>query len=72
MKKLGDLAHEKLVNIQGGHHVGTNIHGWQPYLKIAVYVLKSANGGLLSRPLYNYKDTGSSNRNTFQKYFTPI
>ena len=24
------LSHEKLVNIQGGHHVGTNIHGWQP------------------------------------------
>ena len=52
MKKLWDLAHEKLVNILGGHHVGTNIHGWQPYLKIAIYVLKSANGGLLCRPLY--------------------
>ena len=24
---------------------------WQPYLKIAIYVLKSANGGLLCRPL---------------------
>ena len=53
LKKLWDLAHEKLVNILGGHHVGTNIHGWQPYLKIAIYVLKSANGGLLCRPLYN-------------------
>ena len=42
MKKLWDLAHEKLVNILGGHHVGTNIHGCQPYLKIAIYVLKSA------------------------------
>ena len=52
MKKLWDWAHEKLVNIQGGHHVGTNIHGWQPYMKIAIYVLKSANGGLLCRPLY--------------------
>ena len=52
MKKLWDLAHEKLVNILGGHHVGTNIHGCQPYLKIAIYVLKSANGGLLCRPLY--------------------
>ena len=51
MKKLWDLAHEKLVNILGGHHVGTNIHGCQPYLKIAIYVLKSANGGLLCRPL---------------------
>ena len=52
MKKLWDLAHEKLVNILGGHHVGTNIHGCQPYLKIAIYVLKSENGGLLCRPLY--------------------
>ena len=52
MKKLWDLAHEKLVNILGGHHVVTNIHGCQPYLKIAIYVLKSANGGLLCRPLY--------------------
>ena len=40
--------------MQGGHHVGTNIHGCQPYLKIAIYVLKSANGGLLCRPLYMY------------------
>ena len=58
MKKLWDLAHEKLVNIQGGHHVGTNIHWWQPYLKIAIYVLKSANGGLLCRPLYAYRMCG--------------
>ena len=50
-EKIMSLAHEKLVNILGGHHVGTNIHGWQPYLKIAIYVLKSANGGLLCRPL---------------------
>ena len=35
----------------GGHNVGTYIHGCQPYLKIAIYVLKSANGGLLCRPL---------------------
>ena len=27
MKKLWDLVNEKLVNILGGHHVGTNIHG---------------------------------------------
>ena len=54
MKKLWDLAHEKLVNIQGGHHVGTNIHGWQPHLKIAIYVLKSAIGGLLSRDWLNH------------------
>ena len=53
MKKLWDLAHEKLVNILGGHHVGTNIHGCQPYLEIAIYVLNSANGGLLYTPLYN-------------------
>ena len=51
MKKLWDLAHEKFVNILGGHHAGTNIHGWQPYLKIAIYVMKSANGGLLCRLL---------------------
>ena len=31
MKKLWDLAHEKLVNIIGGHCVGINIHGCQPY-----------------------------------------
>ena len=55
MKKLLNLAQEKLVNIQGGHHVGINIHGCQPYLKIAIYVLKSANGGLLCRPLYVVK-----------------
>ena len=29
-KKLWDLAHEKLVNVLGGHHVGTNILGCQP------------------------------------------
>ena len=56
MKKLWDLAHQKLVNILGGHHVGTNIHGCQPYLKIAIYVLKSANGGLLCRPLYSISE----------------
>ena len=55
MKKLWDLAHEKLVNILGGYHVGTNIHGCQPYLKIAIYVLKSANDGLLCRPLYIFR-----------------
>ena len=52
MKKLWDLAHEKLVNILGGHHVGTNIHGCQPYMEIAIYELKSANGGLLCSALY--------------------
>ena len=31
MKKLWDLAHEKLVNILGGHHVGTNIHTLQMF-----------------------------------------
>ena len=52
MKKLWDLAHEKLVNILGGHCVGSNIYGCQPYLKIAIYVLKSTNGGLFYTPLY--------------------
>ena len=41
-----------MVNILGGHHVGTNIHRCQPYLEIAIYVLKSANGGLFYTPLY--------------------
>ena len=38
MKKLWDLAHKKLVNILGWHHVGTNIQRCQPHLKIAIYV----------------------------------
>ena len=50
--------------ILGGHHVGTNIHGCLPYLKIAIYVLKSANGGLLCRPLYLRK----SNFNVGRKF----
>ena len=33
MKKLLDLAHEKLVNILGG----INIHGCQPSLEMAIY-----------------------------------
>ena len=52
MKKLLDLAHEKLVNILGGHGVGINIHGCQPNPEIAIYILKSANGGLLCTRLY--------------------
>ena len=31
MKKLLDLSHENLVNILGGHGIGINIHGFQPY-----------------------------------------
>ena len=46
VKKLADLALEKLVKTLGGHGVGINIHGCQPSLKIAIYVIKSANGGL--------------------------
>jgi hypothetical protein len=30
MKKILDLAHEKLVKILGGHEVGINTHGCQP------------------------------------------
>ena len=52
MKKFWDLAHEKLVNILGGHCVESNIYGCRPYLKIAIYVLKSTNGGLFYTPLY--------------------
>ena len=48
MKKLLDLAHEKLVNIL----VGINIHGCPPNPEIAIYILKSANGGLLCTRLY--------------------
>ena len=44
MKKLQDFAHEKLVNILGGHRVGINIHACQPNLEMAIYVLKSVNG----------------------------
>ena len=52
MKKLLDLAHEKLVNILGEHHVGTNIHACRPSLEMSIYVLKSARGQLLCTPLY--------------------
>ena len=36
----------------GGHCVGSNIYGCQPYLVIAIYVPKSAHGGLFYTPLY--------------------
>ena len=42
MKKLWDLAHEKLVNILGGQHVWTNIHGCQPYPPGAILLGKMA------------------------------
>ena len=52
MTKLWDLAHEKLVNMIAGHSVWINIHDGQPYPGNAIYVLKSANGGLFYAPLY--------------------
>ena len=38
--------------------MGTNIHRCQPYLEIAIYELKSANGGLLCRPILLFICTG--------------
>ena len=37
MKKLLNLAHEKLVHILGGHGIGINIYGCQPNLEMAIY-----------------------------------
>ena len=48
LKKLLDLAHEKLVNILGGHDIGTNIHACQPSLQMSIYVPKLACGLLFS------------------------
>ena len=40
MKKLLDLAHEKLVDIQSGHGIGINIHGCHPNpIEGAIYVI---------------------------------
>ena len=36
------LPHENLVKILGGHGIGINIHGCQPNLEMAIYVLKAA------------------------------
>ena len=38
VKKLLDLAHEKLVNILGGHDVGTNNHACQRSLQMSIYL----------------------------------
>ena len=42
MKKLLDFAHEKLVNILGGHGIWINIHGCQPYPRHGHLSTKSA------------------------------
>ena len=52
MKKLLDLAHEIMVNIQAGHGIGFNFHGEKPNIEMAIYVLKSACGELLCTRLY--------------------
>ena len=39
MKKLWDLANEKLANIRGGHGI-LDIHGCQIHHKVAIYVVK--------------------------------
>ena len=41
IKKLLDLAHEKLANLPDGHAVGINIQGCQPNQGMVIY------GGLL-------------------------
>ena len=56
MKKLQDFAHEKLVNILGGHRVGINIHACQPNLEMAIYVLKSVNGVNISIQVLKFYD----------------
>ena len=40
MKKLWDLAHEKLINIIGRHGILNEIHGCQLHPKVAIYVVK--------------------------------
>ena len=43
MKKILNLAHEKFVNIHlAGHGIGINVHGCQPNVDMAFYVLTSA------------------------------
>ena len=42
MKKLWDIAHENLVNIQGSHGILVNIHGYQPYPRNSQLGTKSA------------------------------
>ena len=46
MKKLLDLAHERLVNIPGGHEIWINIHGWQPN-PISVHLCTKINSLLM-------------------------
>ena len=41
LKKLLNLPHEKLVNIQGGHGIGINILGCQATLEMYIYLLKT-------------------------------
>ena len=41
VKKLIDSAHDKLVNIPGGHRFGIYIHACQLKLAMPIYVLKT-------------------------------
>ena len=50
LKKL--LDHKKLIHLLGMHGVGINIHACQPFLKMVIYVLKSALSKHLCTPLY--------------------
>ena len=40
MKKVWDLAHEKLINIIDSLAFWMNIHGCQSHPKVAIYVVK--------------------------------
>ena len=50
--------HENLVNMLGGHGIGINIHGCNPNLEMAIYVLKAAFSSdyhFLSMSLLHYQ-----------------
>ena len=40
LKKIWDLAHEKLINIIARYGILMNTHGCQPHPKVAIYVVK--------------------------------
>ena len=43
MKIFLCLANAKLVDIRGGHGVGTNIHACQSNVEMSIYIVKSAS-----------------------------
>ena len=52
MKKLWDLAHEKLINIIGRYGIWMNIHGCQLHPKVAIYVVKQLKNDSFRYMLY--------------------